>query len=537
MNVASIKLNILYLQQISHGIPLALSVFEHNNTTRRVAMNEEPYKKKKVLSLSKRPSVLLVHPTTLNNTEHIPVQSKYFESMRQTGLSLMGDDDGEQPLGLLCVGGALEKAGCDVKLIDFNLMDLRLRKSGRSLTDSHIRNALSSEKPQIIGITAMTTQEKSLLDIVAIAKEIHPEAEIIVGGIHPAFQATPILQKSDAIDVVVRGEGEVAMVELVRGVPKEQILGITFRGPNGLVSTPERPLLKPQELNALPFPAYHLLPDEAFPLTPRVLPARGCPGQCGFCVVNRFFRNRVRCRKPSVVVDEIEFLLDNFEIARSPIDDTPFIIMGDLSFGATRQSMLICNEIISRGINVHWWCQTRSDIIVRGKVDLKRMVEAGCRYLALGIESANQEQLNKSGKGIEPVQSVKALQMAKEAGLLTQGYFILGLAGETRVSAISTIDFMERLMREGLLDITHISMNVPYPGTEMFEDPEENGILRLSPDFDKYKMGAGEFDGGKPPYDTRNMSDSEIFLLWQIALDVAARNYTSPPVARSLVAG
>jgi len=187
--------------------------------------------------------------------------------------------------------------------------------------------------------------------------------------------------------------------------------------------------------------------------------------------------------------------------------------------------MQICDEIIARGIEVNWWSQTRADIIAEGKIDLKKMYEAGCRYIAIGIENASEEQLEKSKKGITRFQSIVACHQAKKAGMLVQGYFVIGLPGETVTSAFKTIDLMDELMREGLVDVTHISVAVLYPGTSMFANPKKYGYILVSRNFEEFVMCSGEGDGGLPPYETINLSRHQIYSLWQLALSVAARNY------------
>lgn len=475
--------------------------------------------------ISRNIDVLLVHLPTRDTSQPSLHEIEYWDAMGKVG-QLMGDQPAEPPLGLLSIAASLEAKGIQVRFIDLNLMDVTLRNSGKYMSLSYIGEVVSNVKPRFIGISAMTVQENWLIAVASTTKELHPDAEIVVGGIHPTFQAKPLLEKCAAIDVVVQGEGETTMLELVQGKPKEEILGITFRAENGdLITTPPRPLLTPDQLGILPFPAYNLLASEAFPLVPRILSTRGCTGQCKFCVVNKFFKNRLRRRDPARVVDEIEWLLCHFDIGKSLESNVPFTVIGDLTFGATPSSMEICNEIIARGIKVNWWCQTRADIITERKIDMERMYEAGCRHIAIGIESASEEQLQESDKGITPHQSVKACQQAKNAGMLVQGYFVIGLPGETVTSAYKTIQFMDNLMQEGLIDLTHISMAVLYPGTPMFAEPEKYGYTLVSRDFEQYRMGAGEFDGGLPPYETAHLSRYEIYALWERALCVAAGNY------------
>jgi len=471
----------------------------------------------------KADNVLFIQPPTVDDTPLTFQEKEYQSSMSRMG-ELMGDQPGEAPIGLLYIGSYLRKEGISVKLIDFNQQDLEIRhRESRALSMNEIKASLTCETADIIAITCMTTQEDWLIKIANMARELHPEALIIAGGTHPSYQAQSLLKKCKAIDVIAIGEGEKTMLELAMGNPMKDIRGIVFRNDDGdIVSNPSRPLLTAEELDTMPFPAYDLLSKHAFPFVPRVLTARGCIGRCPFCIPNKMFGNRLRNRNPEKVVDEIEWLINGFDV-RTDSKGTPFILIGDLTFGSTPKSMEMCEKIIARNISINWWCQTRSDTINNKKIDLKKMYQAGCRYIAIGLESASPLQLKRSHKGTTSLQSKIACSKAKDAGLIVQGYFIVGLPGETSHTALKTIDMIDELTSEEMVDLTHISMAVPYPGTSMFKDKKNYKLI--TNDFREFKMGTGERDGGVPPYDMPDMTRSMIYSMWLLAMSTAAKNY------------
>ena len=479
---------------------------------------------------TKSKNVLMIHPPTVDDTALSPQEIEYHSCMSKVG-NLMGDRPDEAPIGSLYIASYLRKKGISVTFIDLNVTDLTLRREqGRALTMKEIKDVLSTENPDIVAITSMTTQESMLVEIANQANSLFPNARIVAGGSHPSYQAEALLRKCKAIDVIGIGEGEKTMLELALDKPMEEILGIVFRDKKGkIIQTSPRPLLTPEELDNLPFPAYDLLSKEVFPIVPRVLSARGCVGSCPFCVPNLLFGNRIRSRNPARVVDEIEWLIDQFPIdTSSPDPDAPpFILIGDLTFGATPAAMLICEEIIRRKISVHWWCQTRAETINSHKINLDKMYQAGCRYIAIGLESASPEQLKYSNKGTTELKSKLACAKAKEAGLIVQGYFVIGLPGETIASASKTIKMIDELTGEKIVDLTHISMAVPYPGTDLFKNSGKNGYRLITDNFKDFKMGTGLCDGGVPPYEMQNLSRYQLYSLWQLALSVAAKNFRS----------
>ncbi len=464
----------------------------------------------------KQSEVLLVQPPVLSMNPLSPVEKEYWEAQRQVG-QLLGDQPNEPNCGLLYVAAALREAGVPVELLDLNMLDQKLRgQKGRALTIGDVREILAFRQPRIIGISCMTIQQSWVMDIASLVKQLLPDCEVVIGGIHPTFQAQELLLKCPDIDVVVRGEGEVSMVELALEKPKDAIEGIVYC-PNGRPEeTAKRPFLTAAELDALPYPAYDLLPPEAFPLVPRVYTCRGCWGRCEFCVVNKFFENKPRYRNPVKVVDEIDWLQGAYGVE--------FVVMGDLTFGGAR-AMQVCDELLARKIKVAWWAQTRADAIVDGLVDLGKMWEAGCVQVAIGIEHGAQGQLDQSGKGIQVNDTIEACDLAKQAGLSVQGYFMIGGPGETQESALSTINLMDWMLQKRLVDITHISIAVPYPGTDFYANPENYGYTLISRDFSEYFMNCDAFGTGLPVYETEKLSRYELYVLWEHALATAARNY------------
>lgn len=158
------------------------------------------------------------------------------------------------PLGLGYIGAVLEKTGFDVKIIDSNPL---------KLTSDEVKNVVKSEKPDIVGVGCGTTYRYEAFDLVSLLKRDMPEIiTIMMGGPHVTFTAEETLARIPQIDVIVRGEGEMTMLDLANSIKKGEsyhdIKGITFRDNDRILSTPNRPLLT--DLDSLAFPAYQHFP-------------------------------------------------------------------------------------------------------------------------------------------------------------------------------------------------------------------------------------------------------------------------------------
>jgi len=373
------------------------------------------------------------------------------------------------PIGLAYLAAVLERAGHDVKVLDC----MALHKSFNDL-----KSELSSIKPDVVGITSMTPIVDSALEAASLAKEVCPESVVVMGGVHPTFMDEDILKKSVSVDVVVRGEGEHTITEIVyacsRGVDFSGILGITFRDGNKIFRNPDRPFI--EDLDSLPRPAFKYFPIERYRVFGRrILPivsSRGCPYQCSFCVTSRFFGKRVRMRSPEKVVDEVEWLIkEHGADAITFYDDT-------FTYSKERVEK-ICEGMLQRGIEVPWDCQTRADRIYPDL--LKKMKKAGCQVITLGVESASQNTLKAVGKGTTIKQNEEAVKLIKDAGISVVTSIIIGYPGETLEDVQRTLNFLKRLKP----DDAYVCIATPYPGTELYNLVKEKG-WKMIEDWSKY---------------------------------------------------
>lgn len=458
--------------------------------------------------------VLLIQPnvlqhTNLNNTFS---QKEYWMLMEKTG-TLFGDLPIEPNWGVLYVASALESQNYSVCYLDFHLYDyVKYKKTGEFITDYEINDMISRKKFKYVGITSMTQSHNNAIKIAAFCKSINPASLVILGGIHFSFIARETLESHNFIDAIIIGEGEDVFPLLLKTSKNRDqwnnFNGIAFAYKGQVVFKDKFNII--EDIDKLEFPRYELLPSDV-PTIPRIYTSRGCDRGCPFCAVSNFFQKSYRRRSIDNVIREINYLTDTFKFSD--------FILGDLSFGADREyALTLCNFLICNNIKVRWWSQTRAGIL--DEELLTKMKEAGCSQLAIGIETGDYDLMKKFSVDKYPKNSIiDTCWLIKKHGISVQGYFMLGIPGETIHSAVKTIELIDYLTKNNLVDVTHISVMTPYPGTNI------KGIEIENLDYNSYAMNADEFNFGLPVHKTGEISNYQLYSLWQLALDSASKNF------------
>lgn len=391
-------------------------------------------------------------------------------------------------MGLAYLAAVLERYGYRVEILDAPAFQL----SHKQLPEEFRRR-----KPDIVGVTATTAVAPSAFKTARIAREVLPESLIVMGGPHITFLPERTLEEEPSIQVGVVGEGEYTLLELVQaweeGGDLRRVKGIVYRENGRIRFSKPRPLI--ENLDELPFPARHLLPMDRYKVFGKhetlglIFTSRGCPYNCTFCSSSLIFGKKFRARSPRNVVDEIEEFVDRYKSNRIEFVDDLFIF-------DKKRVLEICREIKRRGLDVVWVCSARSDL-VDGEL-LKALRDAGCVMIYLGVESGVQRVLNLMRKGIKVEQSIRAVRLAKDAGLQVVASFVLGTPGETWEEALETIRFAKRLDP----DFVQFSLATPFPGTELYRYAKEKGLL-LTEDWTKYTVL-------KPVMRTEELSEREL---------------------------
>jgi len=368
---------------------------------------------------------------------------------------------------LIFLGTVLKQEGVEVEILDL----LSTRYSPQKVAER-----LARFQPDIIGVTSVTLNFPIAAKIMQFCKKIAPEATTIMGGPHVTFTAEETLRAFPEVDMIVRGEGEETLKELVFALDEqrslEKVKGLTFRQNGTIFQTEDRPFLR--DLDLLPLPDRTLFPISrylAMRVPASVLSSRGCPRDCTFCVGYRMTGRLGRFRHPLRVVDEMESALQ-LRFDEICIDD-------DLFTRNRRHVLAICEEIGRRSLKFKMYIFARVDTVDRFL--LRKLKEAGCAMICFGLESGNQKILDKANKRTTVRKARQAVQLCKEEGISPLGSFILGLPGETRETMEETISFARSL------EIPHgFHLLSPFPGTTVRQRAAEYGIKILTDDWSLY---------------------------------------------------
>lgn len=355
------------------------------------------------------------------------------------------------PTGLCYLHACLLEAGHESVLANF---------SGWS--DALIERELLSIKPDIAGISQWTHNRHNSMELAAKCRRMFPSCTIVMGGGHATFCQEDILTDGSPVDIVILGEGEQTLLELVNlhstCTDWRNIDGLAFRQDETIVTTAPRKLLA--DLDKLPQPARYL--DRSIGIDLQLQPefivtARGCPSACYFCSSPAFWGRKVRFRSPRDIVDEILFIRQKYGLIYFSIRDDTFT-------ADRKRAFEFCSFLISRQADILWNCQSRVSAI--DEELLIMMKRAGCECVQLGVESGSPRILKQLGKTIDPEQIVHACAMIKKIGINLSIYLISDIPGETSEDLQYTIDLIRRVRP----DDGYVSPLAYYPGTRLHSD-------------------------------------------------------------------
>jgi len=373
-----------------------------------------------------------------------------------------------------------------LRIIDFTVNEFSVKR---------FKSELKTFDPEILGISVLTLNFPFSVIIARLAKECNPNIVVVMGGVHATMLPEECLEYCD---VVVRGEGEEAFLEIVRGCSLDSIDGVSFYRNGEIFHNPARAPI--HNLDDLPFPAYGLYEMKKYGCFPAwgVMSSRGCPFRCIFCSSPAMWGDRVRVRSARNVVDEIEYLHGAFGIKR--------IVFFDDTFNAPQKRAIdICDEIISRGLHRHmdFVCQMRANRQFVSPELLKKMRDANFCQVEFGIESGSQRVLNSIRKSLKVDEAKRAVKLAKEAGIpVIKGFFLIGSWNEAIVDVLRTWCF---ILSTPVYPV--FSICTPFPGTALYKMLQEKNYI-------KGRLDWSVFDQVTPVSRTNQMSKACILLVY-----------------------
>jgi len=399
-----------------------------------------------------------------------------------------------QPLEIAYIAAVLERQH-KVLIIDAptegrrNLEEIDGTKYRVGLTNKEIAGRIRRWSPDVVDIhIPFSGWWKTAYEVASTVKGIDKDIVTVLSGLYPSARPVDSLTQPN-IDFVVIGEAEYTMLELVGALEQrrkedfKKIRGIGYIKNGETVIPPSRPEI--QDLDALPFPARHLLPMEEYfaavkDVPPRgeinkpwtmMITSRGCPYNCVFCSVHVVMGRKWRGRSPENVVDEIEQVVHTYRIKQIDFLDD------NMTLDKKRMEN-ICDLIVKRGLDIEWYTPNgvRADSLDENL--LRKMKASGCKKIRIAPESGVQrvvDQIVKKNLDLKKVEN--AVILSRKVGIKVGCFFIIGLIGETKEDIEATIKYAYKLRQLGA-DSFYFSYATPLYGTELYEQAKRGGFLR-----------------------------------------------------------
>jgi anaerobic magnesium-protoporphyrin IX monomethyl ester cyclase len=354
-----------------------------------------------------------------------------------------------------------------------------------SLTDREIAKFILKFKPDVIGLAVYQVNIRLAVQLAKLFKKCDPSIVVVIGGPQATFMPGKALAKMPAVDVIIRGEGETVLPELVNCLARQgdiaKVKGIVFRGEDGIYETEAGPLM--YNLDTFPSPYQTGVFRWSDHSGAAMLMSRGCTYNCGFCYTPAAFSRTIRTHSIRRVLDDMNACVRN-GIRR--------FFFADPSFTFDKKRVrVIMRGIIKKRWKVEIWCETRSDLVDAQLLSL--MAKAGVKYIAYGLESVDEEVNKALNKRIDLRQFAETIRMTQSVGIEPEVFTLYGLPKQTRESALRTLRFLQGLG-------VKISCNSAgqqlflFFGTDVFSHPRKYGIRLLKKRGPPYLSPGADFE-------------------------------------------
>lgn len=374
------------------------------------------------------------------------------------------------PMDLMYMAAVAENAGLEVRIEDYSLTGKENASPG-SLFAGHLREF----NPDYLVANVATTTLENDLKVFEAAKEICPDIVTIAKGAHFLTSNTDVLYNCKSLDLIMVGEVEETLKEILEGKGYSEISGLCYR--DGFVAkfTGRRQFI--QDLDTIPFPARHLVDNSIYrrpdnnKVQAIIKVSRGCPHHCFFCLATPVSGSKVRVRSAENIVEEIKECVEKYKI-------TNFLFWSDIFNHDREWTLDLCRKIIESGLKITWSSNTRADTADEEMAEL--MYKSGCRLVSIGVESGSQYILDKIGKKITIDQIRDTVKIFKKAKIKTYNYFVLGLPWDDEETIEQTIEFAIELDS----DFVSFYTATPLLGTRFCRYAKESSLFDDNTSFE-----------------------------------------------------
>lgn len=384
----------------------------------------------------------------------------------------------EIPLGLLSLATVLDEAGYEVKIVDLQML---LAKNILPFSDQYYKQAgrlIAADEPELLGFTALCNSYPATILLTKECRQLLPKIPIILGGPQATFVDESTLREFPWIDLIVRGEGEGVILDLVKTLETNgtlaEVLGITYRtASEQIVRNADQAYLT--DLDLLPYPNYRLLDffedyfSSGAPISLDV--GRGCPYNCRYCSTSLLWRRQFRMKSPERLVAEISKLQQGFGVKAVKLTHDLFTVN-------KKMVLDFCHLLRENCPGVVWSCSARTSTIDQDILD--EFSKSGCQMIFYGIESGSLETLKYFRKDIDLNQALKVVQATLQKKIKLMTSFIFGAPLEDEASINQTLLLGLKCKILGT-QTAQMHLLVAESGTDVFLENQNN--LLLNPDL------------------------------------------------------
>ncbi len=361
-----------------------------------------------------------------------------------------------------------EKKGHNIILID---------ATAEGLTFNDTLERLSKFSPDM---AVIETSTGSIINDIKFTEEVKNKFSNIFNclvGNHVTACDKETLNVSKSIDAIARNEYEETILDLaqrlINNESLENVLSLTWRNSEEIITNGNRPALTQEYLDSMPFaseifkrfcnPTDYFFSAGRYPQM-MVYTGRGCPYLCTWCVYpQNFYGHTYRHRSPQSIAAEFKYIEENFpEVVEVTVEDDTFTVY-------KKHTIEVCKLLIEQKNRLTWTCNVRADL---DEETMKWMKKANCRLVIIGFESGSNKILKLMKKGVK-VEQFRASQNAKKTGLLVHACYMMGNRGETLETMNETLELAKKLNT----DTAQFFPLMLYPGTEAYEWASKEGLI------------------------------------------------------------
>lgn len=421
------------------------------------------------------------------------------------------------PVAIGCVSAYLEKHGIRCGVIDEEIVDI---------TAPVLREAVQGlEKPYVFGIHCLTAHVGRGYQIARLIKTEFPNSTVVLGGLHPtALPDEPL--KTGYVDYVVRGEGEMVMLQLYRAIRGDgdptQVLGVSYRRDGQCFHNPEAPLVP--DINEIPMFPYHLFKHPKYDMG-FMTTSRGCPYRCSYCSQRLMTGTTYRYKSAEKIIEELDVLVNTYKQKQVVFYDDNFCLQ-------RKRVHTLCDMLISTGMNkkVSLSVQTRADNLLEhgGEELVRHMAAAGFTHIGFGLETGVQRLADLTRKDETIECHLEATKLCKKYGMDVSLFMIFGFPTETDEDRETGY----QIVRNAGVLATKFNNIIPYPGTPIYNELKDTSRVYVAPNWSNFNsvlsMTRSIFDKTPLPYVAETCSE------FQLKRDIIRYNLKSYVTWKSL---